>query len=120
MATTKQLAARVLLCGAMALVACGLADGVAAAAPAPSFHWCPGQPWDQGWGSIYDWDWNQCHDWERSAGQGGAMGNGPWGLPPSWAPPQPSPPPWAPGASVMWNMTARAWGFWNNKTWTPL
>ena len=46
------------------------------------------------------------------------MGNGPWGLPPSWAPPQPSPPPWAPGASVMWNMTARAWGFWNNKIWT--
>ena len=120
MATTKQLAARVLLCGAMTLAACGLADGVAAAAPAPSFHWCPGQPWDQGWGSIYDWDWNQCHDWERSAGQGGPMGNGPWGLPPSWAPPQPSPPPWAPGASVMWNMTARAWGFWNNKIWTPL
>jgi hypothetical protein len=48
------------------------------------------------------------------------MGNGPWGLPPSWAPPQPPPPPWAPGANVMWNMTARAWGFWNNKTWTPL
>ena len=100
MATIKQLAARVLFCGALGLAACGLADGVAAAAPAPS--------------------WNHCHDWERSAGQGGAMGNGPWGLPPSWAPPQPPPPPSAPGASVMWNMTARAWGCWNNKIWTPL
>ena len=36
MATIKQLAARVLLCGALGLAACGLADGVAAAAPAPS------------------------------------------------------------------------------------
>jgi len=91
-----------------------------AAHAAPAFHWCPGQPWDAGWGSIYDWDWNRCHDWQRVAGQGGAMGNGPWGVAPAWAPPQPSPPPWAPGAQVMWNMTARNWGFWNNNIWTPL
>src|ERR1700744_3805891 len=93
MATMKQLAAQVLLCGAMAFAACGLTDGIAAAAPAPSFHRCPGHPWDPGWGSIYDWDWNQCHDWERAAGQGGPMGNGPWGLPPAWAPPPTPPPP---------------------------
>jgi hypothetical protein len=105
---------------AVALCAEGLVGGIAQAAPAPSFHWCPGQPWDQGWGSIYDWDWGHCHDWQRSPGQGGAMGNGPWGVPPVWAPPQPAPPPWAPGAQVMWNMTARAWGFWNNNIWMPL
>jgi hypothetical protein len=107
---------------ALALCALGLAGAItdptsAQAAPVPAFHWCPGQAWDPGWGSIYDWDWNHCHDWERAAGQGGPMGNGPWGVPPTWAPPQP---PWAPGAQVMWNMTARAWGFWNNNIWTPI
>ncbi len=118
-------AASVYMWAALALCALGLPGAIAdptgaQAAPAPTFHWCPGQQWDPGWGSIYDWDWNHCHDWERAAGQGGAMGNGPWGVPPTWAPPQPPPPPWAPGAQVMWNMTARAWGFWNNNIWTPL
>ena len=75
MATMRQAAAWMLLCGATAF----LRRGIAQAAPAPSFHWCPGQAWDSGWGSIYDWDWNQCHDWQRAAGQGGPMGNGPWG-----------------------------------------
>jgi hypothetical protein len=44
----------------------GLA-GVGAAAtaqadfrPAPSYHWCPGQNWDQHWGN--NWDGGTCHD----------------------------------------------------------
>jgi hypothetical protein len=28
--------------------------------PVPDYHWCPGQPWDPGWGN--NWDWNRCHD----------------------------------------------------------
>ncbi|BCO37500.1 hypothetical protein JMUB5695_03806 [Mycobacterium heckeshornense] len=28
--------------------------------PLPNYHWCPGQPWDPGWGN--NWDWNRCHD----------------------------------------------------------
>jgi hypothetical protein len=71
----RQAAAGVFVGAALAL----FAGGTAQAAPAPTFHWCPGQPWDPGWGAIYDWDWNHCHDWDRAAGQGGPMGNGPWG-----------------------------------------
>ncbi len=26
----------------------------------PDYHWCPGDPWDQGWGD--NWDWGRCHD----------------------------------------------------------
>jgi hypothetical protein len=74
-------AASVYMWAALALCALGLSGAIAdptgaQAAPAPTFHWCPGQQWDPGWGSIYDWDWNHCHDWERAAGQGGAMGIG--------------------------------------------
>ena len=112
----KQATAWVFVSSALAL----FAGGVAQAAPAQSFHWCPGQPWDPGWGTIYDWDWNHCHDWDRAAGQGGAMGNGPWGLPPAWAPPQPPQPQWAPGAQMMWNPTGGNWGIWNNGIWTPV
>ena len=50
------------------------------------------------------------NDWQGPAGQSGPAGWGPWG-PPLWAPPQPPPPPWAPGAQLMWNPTARVWGF---------
>lgn len=89
----------------------------AQAAPAPSNHWCPGDQWNPGWGQAYDWDWGQCHDWQGAAGPAGF---GPWGPPPTWAPPQPPPPPWAPGAHVIWNTAANSWGFWNNKIWTSI
>ena len=102
--------------GGLALFAVGLADGIAQAAPAPApdYHWCPGDQWDPGWGKAYHWDWNHRHDWQGPAGQIGPTSWGPWGVPPPWAPPQPPPPPWAPGAQLMWNQTANGWGFWNN------
>ncbi|MFZ0905000.1 MAG: hypothetical protein WAN71_14250, partial [Mycobacterium sp.] len=84
------------------------------------YHWCPGDQWDPSWGKAYDWDWNHCHDGQGPAGQTGPAGFGPWGVPPSWAPPQPPPPSWAPGALVMWNQTAHGWGIWNNGLWTPI
>ena len=117
--------ASVLVGGEMVLSAFGLAGGFgcwaqAAPAPAPSYHWCPGDQWDPSWGKAYNWDWNQCHDGPGPAGQTGPASWGPWGVPPSWAPPQPPPPPWAPGAQVMWNQTANGWGFWNNRIWTPI
>jgi hypothetical protein len=116
--------ASVLLGGGLALSAFGLAPDPAPgarAAPAPAFgnHWCPGDPWDPGWGTVYSWDWNHCHDWQGAANAGGPAGWGPWGPPMGWAPPQPPPPPWAPGAQLMWNPTVNVWGFWNNGIWTP-
>lgn len=97
----------------------GLAGGVAQAAPAPapSTHWCPGDPWDPGWDDIYNWNWTQCHDWQ---GQGRPMASGPWGPPPGWASPRPPQPSWAPGAQLMWNPLYQGWGFWNNGIWTPI
>ncbi|WP_372516936.1 hypothetical protein [Mycobacterium szulgai] len=92
----------------------------AEASPAPSYHWCPGDQWDPGWDTVYNWNWTQCHDWQGRPGQSGPAGWGPWGPPPGWAPPQPPPPPWAPGAQLMWNPTAAAWGFWNNGIFTPV
>jgi hypothetical protein len=110
-------------CG-LALSAFGLVGGLGAqgaqAAPAPGNHWCPGDAWNPGWGTVYDWDWNRCHDWQGPAGQSGPAGAGPWGPTPVWATPQPPPPPWAPGAQLMWNLTANGWGFWNNAIWTPI
>ncbi|BBZ42770.1 hypothetical protein MPRM_00510 [Mycobacterium parmense] len=95
----------------------GAGRAVAAPAPAPSNHWCPGDQWNPGWGNAYDWDWNRCHDWQGPASPAGA---GPWGPAPVWAPPQPPPPSWAPGARLMWNPTAGVWGFFNNGIWTPV
>jgi hypothetical protein len=124
MATAKQTrpwvrrSARVL--GGLALCAFGLAGGPwaeAAPTPVPSNHWCPGDQWDPGWGTVYDWDWNHCHDWQ---GRPGPAGWGPWGPPMGWAPPQPPAPPWAPGAQLMWNPTVNVWGFWNNGIWTAV
>jgi hypothetical protein len=48
--------------GGLALSAFGLAGGpdpwaAAAPAPAPSYHWCPGDQWDPGWAPVSDWDW---------------------------------------------------------------
>jgi hypothetical protein len=114
----------VLAAGGFALSAFGLAGGIAQAAPAPapSYHWCPGDQWDPSWGKVSDWDWNRCHDWQGSGGpyQGRPAGSGPWGPAPVWAPPQPPQPSWAPGAILMWNPTVNSWGFWNNGVWTPI
>ncbi|MGO9152635.1 hypothetical protein [Mycobacterium sp.] len=125
MATLKQWIRRsgsVVMGSGLALPGFGLVGGPwaqAAPAPAPGNHWCPGDQWDPGWGRAYDWDWNHCHDWQGPAGQSGAVGSGPWGPAPVWAPPQPPQPPWAPGAQLMWNPTTGVWGFWNNGIWTP-
>jgi hypothetical protein len=128
MATVKQVkqtrsrwSTSALVAGGMALSAFGLAGGIAEAAPAPAptYHWCPGDQWDPGWSPVLDWNWNQCHDWQRAGGPA-PMSWGPWGPPPPWAPPPPAPPSWAPGANVMWNQTARAWGFWNNGIWMTI
>jgi len=122
MATVKR-STRLLTVGGLMFSAFGLAGGSlaqAAPAPAPTYHWCPGDQWDPSWGKAYDWDWSHCHDGQGPAGQTGPVGFGPWGVPPTWAPPQPPPPPWAPGAQVMWNQTANGWGFWNNRIWTPI
>ena len=129
MATVKQTrpwvrrSTSVLMGGGLVLSVFGLAGGPwaqAAPAPAPGYHWCPGDPWDPGWNNVSDWDWNHCHDWQRPGGPFGPAGWGPWGPPPPWAPPQPPPAPWAPGAQLMWNPTANVWGFWNNGIWTPI
>ena len=104
----------VLAAGGIAVSALGLATGVAQAAPAPAptYHWCPGQQWNPGWGN--NWDWNNCHDWEDNNNPAG------WGPPPPWAPPPPPPPPWVPWVHVMWNPGANQWGYWNNGMWMPV
>jgi hypothetical protein len=103
----------------MAALVGGWALSIApAAGAAPTNHWCPGDPWNPGWGSVYEWDWNHCHDWQGAA-QRGPVGSGPWGPAPPWAPPPPPQPGWAPGAQLMWNPTGGNWGFWNDGIWTP-
>lgn len=48
---------RVLVGSLLALSALGLAGGPhAQAAPAPTDHWCPGEPWNPAWGNVLDWD----------------------------------------------------------------
>lgn len=110
--------------GALTLSALGVAGdtvALAAPAPAPTGHWCPGDPWNPGWGNVSDWDWHQCHDWQHPGGPSAPAGWGPWGPPPPWAPPRPPQPDWAPGAQMMWNPTgAGNWGIWNNGIWTPI
>lgn len=116
-------AASVVAGGALAMSVVGLAGGpvaAAAPAPAPTGHWCPGDPWNPSWGNVLDWDWHQCHDWQHPGGPTGPAG---WGLGTAAGvgtapPPQPA---WAPGAQMMWNPTgAGNWGIWNNGVWTPL
>ncbi|WP_238963610.1 hypothetical protein KN248_002860 [Mycobacterium paraintracellulare] len=114
-------AARVVVSSGLALSALGLAGGPGAqAAPAPTDHWCPGEPWNPAWGNVLDWDWNRCHEWQHPGGPTAPSGWGPWGPPPAWAPPQPPQPAWAPGAQLMWNPTDADWGLWNNGIWTPI
>ena len=109
--------------GGLALSALGLAAGPAQATPAPvpTYHWCPGDRWDPGWGPYANW--NACHDWDgdwRNPYGPAAFGGPPWGGPPPWAPPPPPPPFWAPWASVIWDPGHNAWGFWNNGGWVGL
>ncbi|RAV02213.1 hypothetical protein DQP57_26105, partial [Mycobacterium colombiense] len=66
MATVKRAVRRtasVVVGGAVALSVLGLAGGPVVAAappPAPTGHWCPGDPWNPTWGNVLDWDWHQC------------------------------------------------------------
>jgi hypothetical protein len=42
----------------------GIRTAGAEPAPAPMYHWCPGDFWDPGWG--FNWEWSGCHDdWHR-------------------------------------------------------
>ena len=48
-------------------------------APPPTYHWCPGQWWDPGWGDNYDW--GRCHDdhwYDGEARDQGHWHNGPY------------------------------------------
>jgi hypothetical protein len=57
MATLKR-SSRVLAVGGLALAVLGPTGGPlaqAAPAPAPTYHWCPGDQWDPSWGKAYDW-----------------------------------------------------------------
>jgi hypothetical protein len=123
MTTAKQtrpwlrLCTGVLAAGGVAASTLGVAAGVAQAAPSapvPTYHWCPGDQWNQEWGPYQNW--NNCHDWE-GPGYGGPAGYGP---PPPWAPPPPPPPPWAPWAQITWNAGANHWGYWNGGIWVPV
>lgn len=81
-----KITARVAACALGLTAGLGLA-GLGAAADAnaypgqfPAYHWCPGQPWDPGWGN--NWDWNRCHDNGYYDGDphdaGHWRGPGPW------------------------------------------
>jgi hypothetical protein len=87
----------------------GLSAGIAQAEPAfvPTYHWCPGEYYDPGWGP--NWDQGVCHDdfhrdrdgdFHDNDYRGGPQGNyygqpgnypGNYG-PPQWAPPGNYPP----------------------------
>jgi hypothetical protein len=113
-----RLCTAVLAGGGLALSAFGLGVGTAQAvpAPAPTYHWCPGDGWDGGWGPYQNW--HECHDWDGPAPMGyGAPPPMGYGGPPPWAPPPPAPPFWAPWANVVWDPGHNAWGFWNNGLW---
>ena len=107
-----------LAAGGLAASMLGLASGTAQASPPPApayqhHHWCPGDPWDQGWGPYQNW--NNCRDWDDN--YGGPAG---YGAPPPWARPMPPPPPWAPWAQVVWNPGANNWGYWDGPNWRGL
>jgi hypothetical protein len=56
------IATTALVSGGLGLAGLGVAAGTAQAepGPAPQYHWCPGDRWDDGWGG--NWDWGRCHD----------------------------------------------------------
>ena len=52
-----------MLSGGLGLAGWGLGGGIAQAqpfAPFPTYHWCPGDYWDPGWGN--NWEGGSCHD----------------------------------------------------------
>ncbi|MBV8928595.1 MAG: hypothetical protein JO152_05675 [Mycobacteriaceae bacterium] len=71
-------------------------------APAPAYHWCPGDDWDRDWG--FNWEWALCHDDHHRDIDGDYHGYDYPGPPPPgasatpWYPPQPDGPPlwWRP------------------------
>ncbi|HZA09084.1 hypothetical protein [Mycobacterium sp.] len=84
-----------LVSAGMGLAGLGLAAGTAQAEPGPfpTYHWCPGDFWDQGWG--FNWDWGRCHDdhhadadgWDHSRDWwGDQRGDRDRGGPPPWQP----------------------------------
>jgi hypothetical protein len=80
--TCVGLGASILLAGAASL---GSSAGIAQAEPdfVPTYHWCPGQYYDPGWGP--NWDQNVCHDDFHRDNDGNFHGNDWHGGPP---PPQ--------------------------------
>jgi hypothetical protein len=109
----------VLAAGGVALSTLGLAAGTAQAAPPPApmyhHHWCPGDPWDPGWGPFQNW--NSCRDWDDYHG-------GPVGY--HWCPGQW----WNPAWGANWDGgrchddhwydgEAHDQGHWHNGPWDP-
>ena len=77
--TCVGLGAAMLLAGAASF---GLSTGTAQAEPnfVPTYHWCPGQYYDPGWGP--NWDQNVCHDDFHRDNDGDFHGNDWHGYPP--------------------------------------
>jgi hypothetical protein len=73
-------AAATILTAGFSLIGLGAAPVPAAPAPLPDYHWCPGEPWNQGWG--FNWNGGHCHDDFYNDGephdQGHWHGQGPW------------------------------------------
>jgi len=85
----KRIAAATAIASGFGLLGVGAASVAEAMpmAPMPSYHWCPGQFWDPGWGN--NWGWDRCHDdgyWDGEPRDAGHWhGNGPWnGGGPGW------------------------------------
>jgi hypothetical protein len=106
---STRIATTVVLSGGLGLAGWGLGGGIAQAqplAPFPTYHWCPGDYWDPGWGN--NWEGGSCHDDHHrdvdfdnhDRDYWGDDGPGRWGPPPPpppyWGPPAPPPPYWGP------------------------
>ena len=50
----------------------------------PSYHWCPGDRWDPGWGD--NWEWGACHDDHHRDIDGGDHSRDFWAGPAGYAP----------------------------------
>jgi hypothetical protein len=89
---------------AIAASAAGLGTATSAvagpgAAPAPEYHWCPGDVWRPEWG--FNWDWSLCHDDHHRDIDAGDHSHDWWGPPPPGVNPAPWYPP-PPGAPPLW------------------
>jgi hypothetical protein len=90
--STRRFATNVVLSGSLGLAALGLAGGIAQAqpmAPIPTYHWCPGDNWDPGWGN--NWDGGNCHDDHHRDADFDNHDHDYWGDrgPDRWGPPRP-------------------------------